>query len=179
VKPYNITYTGWLSFLIWFLPKQSLKKRVELGVQKGFVDFKSDKFEGKAVEINRPLALLARYSLVFIMVGLLLPKIYWSNIDFWHSTITSLVIAGATILHVMFREQTKSKWLIVLWIVVLVSFGAYYYFNPSRSSFMFFALSSIRNSLFWYFIFMSFFDLRAIRKRRFFIIRERKIIFYV
>lgn len=170
---------GWLNFLIWFLPNQSLKKSVELGIKKGFVDFKSDKYEGVAREINPILAFFIRYSFVFIMVLLLFPKITWNNWTFWISITLAAIVAGITILHVLFRHRVKFIFLCYLWLILVGLFGLYYYFHPTNSSLMFFMFTTIRNALFWYFIFLSVFDFYALKKRRFFSIFEKRILFYV
>lgn len=179
VKLYNITYTGWLNFLIWFLPNQSLKKSVELGIRKGFVAFKSDKYEGTAKEINVLAAFIVRYSFVFIMILMLFPRIYWGSATFWFSTVLAMIIAGGLVVHVMFYHKTTFVYLLCFWVAILALFVLYYFFNSVFSSFMLFGLTTIRTSLFWYLILISILDFYAMKKKRFFRINEKRIIFYV
>lgn len=181
MKRYNITYTGWINFFFWFFPNQSLKKVVELGEDQGggIRNFKSDRYEGFAKKVNSTLMFLIRYSLMSLMLILLFPKLYVTDITFWASMIISLTISGILILQIFYREKTTFLYLCGGWAIIFLLFSLYYVFHPVYGSLLMFMLSTFRSSFFFYLIFVTIYDYQNIKTKKFFVIPEQRIVFYV
>lgn len=173
MKPYTITYTGWLNFLIWFSPNQSLQKSVELNIKKGFTDFKSDKYEGVAREVNPLLLFSIRYSLSLACVFLLMPEIFHDNVLWLFTMLISINIG----FHLVWLKNkiTLTRLLSLLGFATIIGV-MYWYLNPEKFYMM--ALSVFQPTTFFFLVFAMIDDFFKIKNAKFYSLKEVRILFY-
>lgn len=173
MKTYNITYTGWINFLIWFFPNQFLKKSVELVIKKGFADFKSDKYEGIAREVSSSLFFSIRYSLALLIAYLLLPEIFHDKVLWFFTMLLSANIG----FHFVWLNHkiTLLRVLSLLGLTTLV-IEIYWYINPAKLSTL--GLLAFRPATFFFFVFAIIDDFCKLKNAKFYSIKEVLIIFH-
>lgn len=170
-----IKFSGWLNFPFWFFKGQTLKKTVELNVKKkGFVGFKTDKYEGVAKELNTSLALLFRYCAALGFALLLMPEIFHDRVLFLFTMLVSINIGfHAVLLNNAFNFKVLGS---MLGFCALF-FVMYWFINAPKLSTM--GILAFRPSAFFFFVFAIIDDFMKIRKAKFYNLKDVRILFYV
>lgn len=179
----NIIYNGYMSFMAWWLSGQQLEKQVELSKtsDKNVLNFKSDRYEGKAYKIDNYIAITLRYFLALYLAYEFFPQL---NNEFRASFVLFISLILALAFQKELSSQTKviQPLLLMLSVLVLImafglqamKYGITFEVYSDTAKIIVFSMPTFISL---YIFFRVYFDIRAEVFKHLYRIPEQRIIF--